>query len=264
MKDTSKDGDNVFDWGKTSSDYSKWRPNYPDRFFHALALFGVGLPGQRILDLGTGVGFLALRFAQSGSNVTGVDISREQIEEARRRAASLGVTADFRIAHAEETGLPAASFDAITASQSWLYFDKERAIPEVRRMLRAGGVLVTSHFGWLPRLDPIARASEQLVLQHNPQWSAGDLTGEVPYKPRWAEGHFRVKAMFAFNEAIPFTRESWRGRIRACRGIGATLSAEQTAVFDREHETLLKTIAPESFCVLHWIDAHVFEPIQDE
>jgi SAM-dependent methyltransferase len=264
MKNISVDGDNVIDWGKTSVDYSKWRPNYPDRFFDALRLYDVGLRGQRILDLGTGVGFLALRFAQSGAEVIGIDISREQIDEAKRRAASLGVSADFRIARAEETGLPSLSYDVITASQSWLYFDKDRAIPEVHRLLKPGGVFVTSHFGWLPRVDPIAHASEQLVLQHNPKWSAGDLSGEVSFKPRWAERHFTVKAMFAFNEAIPFTRESWRGRIRACRGIGATLSAQQIEAFDREHEVLLNTIAPESFSVLHWIDAHIFEPIRQE
>src|SRR5712671_2365821 len=124
MKDISIDGDNVIDWGKTSADYSKWRPNYPDRFFDALALFGVGLQGQRILDLGTGVGFLALRFAQFGAQVTGIDISKEQIEEAERRAALLGVTAKFRIARAEDTGLSSLSYDVISASQSWLYFDK--------------------------------------------------------------------------------------------------------------------------------------------
>jgi SAM-dependent methyltransferase len=264
MKDISIDGDNVIDWGKTSADYSKWRPNYPDRFFDALALFGIGLRGQRILDLGTGVGFLALRFAQSGADVTGIDISPEQIDEATRRASSLGVRAEFRIGRAEETGLPSFSYDVITASQSFLYFDKSLAIPEVHRLLKPGGVLVTSHFGWLPRVDRIAHASEQLVLQHNPKWSAGNLSGEVPFLPRWADGHFRVKAMFVFNEPIPFTRESWRGRIRACRGIGATLGADALEAFDREHVALLNTIAPESFSVLHWIDAHVLEPIRHQ
>ena len=74
---------NPIDWGKTSKDYSAWRPNYPDRFCDAFAAFGVGLPGQRILDLGAGVGFLALRFAQQGCDVAGVYIAEGQIPEAR-------------------------------------------------------------------------------------------------------------------------------------------------------------------------------------
>jgi SAM-dependent methyltransferase len=65
----------------------------------------------------------------------------------------------FLVAPVEETNLLAASFDVITASQSWLYFDAERAISEVKRLLKSGGVLMTSHFGWLPREDPIAQAS---------------------------------------------------------------------------------------------------------
>jgi SAM-dependent methyltransferase len=262
MKDISRDGDRVANWGKTSSDYAEWRPNYPDRFYQALTVFGVGLAGQRILDLGTGVGFLALRFAEAGAIVTGIDISREQIDQAQQRAVRLGIRADFFVASAEDTGLPAASFDAITASQSWLYFDKERAIAEVCRLLVPEGVLVTSSFGWLPQVDSIARASEALVLKHNPDWSAADFSGEWPFAPKWIDGHFRVKAMFVFEESIPFTRESWRGRIRACRGIGATLTKDQVAAFDHEHAALLEAIAPESFTVLHSVNAHIFAPIR--
>ena len=36
--------------------------------------------------------------------------------------------------------------------------------------LAANGVLVVSFFNWLPSRDPIARASEELVLEFNPQW----------------------------------------------------------------------------------------------
>jgi SAM-dependent methyltransferase len=203
-----------------------------------------------------------LRFAQAGAHVTGIDISHEQIDEARRRQSLMGVTANFVVARAEETGLPTGSFDVITASQSWLYFDKERAVSEVHRLLKPEGILVTSSFGWLPRLDPIARASEALVLTHNPDWSAADLSGEVPFAPQWIAGHFRVRAMFVFQEAIPFTRESWRGRIRACRGVGATFLPEQLAEFEREHTALLERIAPESFAVLHSVNAHILEPIR--
>jgi SAM-dependent methyltransferase len=261
-RDIAHDGDNVIDWGKTSADYSMWRPNYPDRFFDLLKTVGVGLPGQRILDLGTGVGFLALRFAQAGALSTGVDIAQEQIQAARRRAESLGVAAQFHVAAAEETGLPTAAFDVVTASQSWLYFDKERVIAEVKRLLAPEGLLLTSHFCWLPRQDAVAKASEQLVLQFNPNWTAADLSGDVPFIPKWSEDHFRLHAMFVFDEQIPFTWESWRGRFRACRGIGATLDAKQIEVFDSQHDALLRRITPEHFSVLHRIDAHVFRPIR--
>jgi SAM-dependent methyltransferase len=253
------DDGNTFDWGRTSADYSTWRPNYPDRFFELLKALKVGLPGQRILDLGTGVGFLTLRFAQAGAIVTGIDISPEQIDEARRRCTSLGLAVEFRTVPAEDTGLPPASFDVITASQSWLYFDKTRAIPELKRLLRPNGVFLTSHFGWLSRQDAIAHASEQLVLKHNPKWSHADLSGEVPLVPVWSVDHFNLHAMFVFDEAIPFTHDSWRGRIRACRGIGATLTGKALEDFDREHEALLRRIAPAQFTVLHRIDAHLFQ-----
>src|SRR6266403_946532 len=50
-------------------------------------------PGQKVLDLGTGTGSVALRAASSvlpGGNVTGLDISPEMLALARRRAASTG------------------------------------------------------------------------------------------------------------------------------------------------------------------------------
>jgi SAM-dependent methyltransferase len=255
------DAGNPIDWGKTSKDYSAWRPNYPDRFFDALAVFGVGLRGQRILDLGTGVGFLALRFAQQGCDVAGVDIAEGQILEARNRARSLGLPADFRVAPAEDTGLDATSFDAITASQSWLYFDKKRAINEVKRLLKPDGILCITHFSWLPRENAIVRETEQLVLKYNQKWTGADWAGEIPFVPKWAADQFRMRAMFVFDAAIPFTRESWRGRVRACRGVGATLATEQIEAFDREHEQMLTRIAPESFTISHRIDAQLFQAI---
>jgi SAM-dependent methyltransferase len=233
----SHDGDNVIDWGKTRRDYVQWRPNYPDRFF------------------------LALRFAQAGADVVGVDISAEQLDEARKQASALGLSAQFLECRAEETSLPPESFDVITAGQSWLYFDKPRMIDETKRLLKRGGLLMTSHLSWLPRQDPVASASEALVLKHNPKWSAADFSGEVPVMRQWAEGHFHLHAMFVFDEAMPFTRESWRGRIRACRAVGATLPAEQVEAFDREHDALLRQIAGERFSVLHRIDAHIFRPV---
>jgi SAM-dependent methyltransferase len=255
------DGPRRIDWGKTSQDYAQWRPDYPVEFYDRLAALGVGRPGQRILDLGTGVGFLARNFARRGCQAAGVDVSAEQVAAARREAEAEGLCIDFRTAPAENTGFQDRSFDAVTASQCWLYFDRDRAIAEVYRLLRPGGVLATSHFCWLPREDALARTSEALVLQFNPHWTAADWAGEIPPMPRWAEGHFRLVGMFVFDALIPFTRESWRGRMRACRGVGAALSPEEVARFDEAHARLLAQTVPESFAILHRIDCHILQPL---
>jgi SAM-dependent methyltransferase len=202
---------------------------------------------------------LAREFARRGCDVAGIDISAEQIEAARRLAAEEKLAADFRVAPAESTPFADASFDVATANQCWLYFDLARVIPELRRVLRPRGLLAVSHYSWLPRLDAIARASEALVLRFNPDWSSADYDGRVPARPGWSRDHFELRAMFYYDEPVAFTRESWRGRIRALRGIGASLASDAVRAFDLEHAALLARIAPPEFTILHRIDAHVFE-----
>lgn len=248
------------DWGRTSDDYAVYRPGYPPSFYRRLAALEVGLPGQRILDLGTGTGVLARVFAAQGCTVTGVDVAENQLTAGRRLADEAGLAVDFRCAPAEDTGLPAACSDVVTASQSWLYFDRDRAIAEVRRVLVPGGLLLTCHFCWLPRLDAVARRTEALALAFNPQWTAADWAGEIPAQPAWSTAAFRLRAMFWYDEPIAFTHETWRGRIRACRGVGAALSAEEVERFDVAHAALLAATVPAEFTVLHRIDAHLLEP----
>ena len=251
----------AFDWGKTSDDYGRYRQGPPGSFYGCLKAAGVGLPGQRILDLGTGTGVLARRFARQGAVVSGIDLSTEQVAMARKLAEAEEISVDFRVSPAETTSFPDRSFDAITANQCWLYFDKMCVIPEVRRLLAFGGVLVQSNFGWLPRQDPVARSSEELVLKYNPSWSGRDWEGEPVVLPVWAREAFALRSVISYDEPIPFTRETWRGRIRACRGVGAALPKEGMAAFDAEHDTLLKEIAPEQFTILHRIQAFLLAPL---
>jgi len=46
--------------------------------------------------------------------------------------------------------------------------------------------------------------------------------------------------------------------VRACRGIGASLAAEEVERFDVEHSRLLATIAPDEFTVLHQMSIHLY------
>lgn len=250
------------DWNRTSEDYARYRPGPPDSFYKILSALQVGVPGQRVLDLGTGTGALARRFAQQGCAVAGVDIAAAQVETAQRLAERDRLQIDFRVAAAENTGFPDHSFDLISAGQCWLYFEKTQVIPEVKRLLATGARLLISHLNWLPQVDRVAYESEQLLLKFNPEWNAGDYDGNVSVRPDWAQSHFGVNAMFFYDEAIPYTKESWRGRFRACRGVGASLLSEEVRHFDQEHARLLDRLLGDqnNFTILHRIEAHLYEP----
>jgi len=139
----AKDGEREIDWSGAAEDYARHRPGFPDSFYTRLKKYGIGAPGQRVLDLATGTGAVARALSQAGCQVVGVDIAQGQIEQAKQLAEREGVTAEFKVCPAEDTGLPDNSFDIITAAQCWLYFDRERILAEVSRLLAPGGRLVT-------------------------------------------------------------------------------------------------------------------------
>jgi hypothetical protein len=66
-----------------------------------------------------------------------------------------------------------------------------------------------SHFTSLPRLDRLVAASEKLVLEHNPDWSADDWSGHIPTRPTWSRNTFDMASFFYYDEPIPVTHESW-------------------------------------------------------
>jgi SAM-dependent methyltransferase len=74
---------------------------------------------------------------------------------AARRIAALPDRAVFALADgsAEDTGLPGQSADIVTASQAMHWFDPGRALPEIARLLRPGGVLAAYDCDWPPAVN---------------------------------------------------------------------------------------------------------------
>ena len=246
-------------WDATSQDYLQHRPGYPDVFFILLQDLGIGLAGQDILDLGSGTGALAVSFAKQGAQITAVDLSEGQIQAGQQAARQQGVKITFKVAPAEATGLSEHAFDVITASMCWSYFDLKRMEVEVPRLLSPEGLLLVSSLIWIAAEDPIARQTDQLIARHNVAAEQSDRGADTEIIPAWSFARFRLKTYHHFKVDLPFTRESWRGRMRASKWIGAALSPEQTEAFDREHKALLERIAPAQFNIRHRIRIQIFE-----
>lgn len=253
ITDPRIDGGKPFDWGKASADYAKYRDIYPPEFYEKIRSLGVCQNGQRVLDLGTGTGVLPRNLYHLGARWIGTDLSSEQISQAKRLAKEAGMDIDFRAVGTEKLEFPPAVFDVITACQCYWYFDHQRVTPKLFHWLKPDGRLLVLYMAWLPFEDIIAGESEALVLKYSPHWTGA---GETIHPIRLPEVTFSYFHLLAHEETeldVPFTRETWHGRMKSCRGVGASLSEQELAAWEQEHKALLEKIAPEQFTIKHYM-----------
>ena len=123
------DGGKAFDWGRTSSDYAKFRDIYPPVFFDKVAERGLCVKGQRVLDIGTGTGVVPRNMYKYGAEWTGADISENQIAQAKILAENSGMNIEFVVSATEDLTFPDETFDVITACQCFFYFDYDVVVP---------------------------------------------------------------------------------------------------------------------------------------
>jgi len=250
ITDQNIDGGKAFDWGRTSDNYARFRDVYTQEFYDRIIGRNLCMNGQKVLDIGTGTGVLPRNLYRYGAKWTGTDISEEQIRQAGILSGNMNI--DYHTVSTEELDFPDDSFDVITACQCFFYFDHERIAPALRRMLKPGGQLLVLYMAWLPFEDEIAEASEELVLKYNPAWSGAGETMHPIIIPEVYEKDFELVYQETYPIKVHFTRESWHGRIKTCRGIGASLTEKEISAWEQEHLKLLTETAPEEFAIQHY------------
>ena len=234
------------DFGKTADDYARHRAGYPDWLFERLMRRGLARPGMRALDLATGTGYLARGLAQRGLTVTGLDVSADMIAAAKALDLAHGLSIDYVVGKSEQTGLPAASFDLVTAACAWHWFDRSKATAEVLRLLKPGGWVVICSQDWLPLDGNVVARTEAIVQRHNPKWPFGGLDGLKPgFVGDLRAAGVRSIESFSVDFDIPYTHESWRGRMRASAGVSGSLSPQQVRAFDAELGQMLARDFPQ-------------------
>lgn len=252
------DNGNSFDWGKTSDNYALYRDIYPDKMFKEFHRLGFGGLNEKTLDIGTGTGVIPRFMHKYGGELYGIDISEKQIEKAIE--ISNGLNIDYCVGTAESIPFENDFFDSACAVQCWRYFDKTKAVPEIHRVLKKGGIFIIAYMQWLPEESEIIKASLELVKKYNPNWDCFSERINVKNSTLSPDG-FKKKEFLEFDSDIPFTYESWNGRMIACRGIQATLTKEKTELFSAEHIDLLKNMTDDNFSLKHQIAIFCFEKI---
>lgn len=233
-----------------SKGYAKFRDIYPQQFYQKIVDRGLCLAGQFVLDIGTGTGVLPRNMYQYGARWTAADISENQIQQAK--ILSKGMDIDYYIVSTEDMDFSDNAFDVITACQCFWYFNHETVMPKLYCMLKQKGSVLVIYMAWLPFEDEIAGASENLVLKYSPNWSgAGEKIHPIDI-PDCYRKSFKLVYHEEFTLKVPFTRDTWNGRMKACRGIGASLTEKEILIWEQERRKLLEQIAPDEFDILHY------------
>lgn len=153
------------------------------------------LPADRkldILDIGTGTGFFCFLLSAEGHRLTGIDLTPEMIEGARRSAARLGVNPSFHIMDAEDPDFEPESFDVIVTRNLTSFLPNlPVAYGKWFRLLRKGGVLVNFdgnyHYDQSDAPLPANHAHKDLTRAQNIAYAriTDELRAVQQRRPEW-------------------------------------------------------------------------------
>lgn len=103
--------------------------------------------GKKVLDVGSGNGYVLSKYAGEGAEVVGIDITEAGIELCQKRFDYLGLNGDFRVADAQDIPFPDNTFDCV-CSMGVLHHvpNTQKALDEIYRVLKPGGRLIVMFY----------------------------------------------------------------------------------------------------------------------
>ncbi len=211
-------------FGAAAAAYARHRPGYAQAAVRwALEPVRCRRP-LRAVDLGAGTGKLTATLLRLGTDVTAVEPDGNMLAELRRRLPSVRALRGS----AEDIPLPDGSADAVLAGQAMHWFDLDRALPEIARVLVPGGVLAglwnldDDRTGWVAELAAVT----------------GD--GRVTLSDwRDRHGRFRAQRLAATGAALfrgVAAREFRHGQRRTADSLVATIATRSAVLVMDEAE----------------------------
>ena len=202
-----------------ASDYARFRPRYPDALFEYLA--SIAPDRQCAWDCATGSGQAAVGLARHFARVIATDASAQQIDNAEPHE-----RVEYRVAPAENSGLPDQSADIVTIAQALHWFDIPVFFEEARRVLRPDGIIAVWAYNLMtisPEIDPVVLHFYRETT--GPFWpperdivEAGYQTIEFPFE-ELTTPEFQMETRWTLDQVLGYLR-TWSATQKFIRARG--------------------------------------------
>ncbi|MEH7110516.1 class I SAM-dependent methyltransferase [Bacillus sp. JJ1764] len=201
------------DFGQVIKNYASSREDIPTAMMDSLMIRGISFEGKKVVDLGSGTGTLARKIAMRKANVVGVEPSSDMLRQAHQLNTTRNFTIPYTQATAENTGLDDSTYDIVTVMRAWNLFDREKALQEIKRLLKSKGILIVIESGFTPDSEVVNKTLT--VLNRDKEGGKKSFSNQfingfpVEWFAEWQHNGFELRDFYKLKDSITLTKEEW-------------------------------------------------------
>ena len=211
-------------FGQVAKSYAKAREDMPVSLMDSLYIRGIFFDGKKVADIGCGTGALTRKMAMRKADVIGVDHSKELLQYAIELNRLKNYKIPYVHASSESTGLQASQYDIVTVMRAWHWFDRDKAILEIKRILKAKGMLMVIDSGFLLG-SPVVGETLKVLNKYvsgglKPAGAKAESNQRINGFPiewfdEWKNSGFVLSDFYRLNYCVTFSKEEWIERMES-------------------------------------------------
>ena len=210
------------DFGQVAYSYAKSKEDIPVTLMDSLFIRNIIFDGKKVADIGSGTGALTRKIALRKANVMGVEPAKEVLEQAEALNRAKNFVIPYKQGTAEDTGLEESKYDIVTVMRAWHWFDRTKAILEIKRILKENGKLIVIDSGFLSGAVEVEKTFEVLSKYVEgglkPAGSKAEAMQRINGFPvewfeDWQKNGFELRDFYKLDYTVTFTRQEWVDRV---------------------------------------------------